>query len=360
MMRTDIETAGFHAVVVHDELPADGSPLPSNIVPGPGGASYTLLHLTPRTPVNRVWDLGCGSGVQSVIAAQHARHVIATDIDDRCIEMTRQSADASGVDVETRSGSLADPVANERFNLIVSNPPFVIGNATSLVHRESPLEADSLTAALLNILPAHLDDGGHAVVLSAWLVTGETEWQTRVEQWLPEDCDVWVGLRSTQTVADYVDFWLADAGHSGDQQLRELWLSRLHEWQATDVAFGFIVVRKRTGENWSRCEDLRRAVALPDGDQVLERLAAADAAEQLTAVDALMTIYEPATDQPWRGEVAMEPVLMALRDRLNGSHSLTRVADDIARDWRVDPNDVLVNALAGIKLLLDLGLAREC
>ena len=138
-------------------------------------------------------------------------------IDERCIELTRQSAQASGVDIETRRGSLAEPVAGENFNLIVSNPPFVIGNATSLVHRESPLEADSLTAELLSLLPAHLEDGGHAVVLSAWLVTADSEWQTRVEQWLPENCDVWVGLRSTQTVDEYVDFWLADSGHADDE-----------------------------------------------------------------------------------------------------------------------------------------------
>lgn len=359
MSSTEIENAGFRAVVMHDALPADGSPLPADIVPGPGGASYSLLHLTPRNHVEQVWDLGCGSGVQSVLAAQHADRVIATDIDERCLEMTRQSADATGVRVETRRGSLAEPVEGELFNLIVSNPPFVIGDTTQLVHRQSPRHADELTAELLDVLPTHLEEEGLAIVLTAWLVPDGHEWSARIEQWLPADCDTWVGLRSMQSVDQYVDFWLEDAGFGHDTAARERWLERLREWQTTAVAFGFVILRKRQGQTWTRIEDLRRAIALPDGEQVLQRLAAADRAEQLTAVDALMDVYVPATDQPWRGEVAMEPVLMALRDRLNGSHSLTRVADDIARDWRVDPNDVLVNALAGIKLLLDLGLARE-
>ena len=110
--RTELTIDGLSAVLFSDPLP-NGGPLPAEIVVGPGGASQTLLRLTPRNHVRTVWDLGCGCGVQAVFAAQHSDRVIATDIDPRSIEFTSHSADASGVTVETRLGSLNQPVAGE-------------------------------------------------------------------------------------------------------------------------------------------------------------------------------------------------------------------------------------------------------
>ena len=99
-------------------------------------------------------------------------------------------------------------------------------------------------------------------------------------------------------------------------------------------------------------------VVVAAGDQVLERLEAADRSEQLTAVDIMMGTFAQASSQPWRGEVSLEPVLLALRDRLNGEQSIDDICDSIARDWSIDADDVLVHALAGMKALVDLGLRR--
>ena len=360
MITTEVCVAGFKATIAHDPLPVDGSPLPDDIVVGPGGASNSLLHLTPRRHVARVWDLGCGSGVQSVIAALHADHVVATDIDSRCLEITAASARLTGVHVETRLGSLAEPVAGETFDLIISNPPFVMGGATSLTHRESPRVADALSAELLETLPAHLTENGLAVMLTAWLVTDTQSWDERIASWLPVGCDVWVGLRSTQTLDDYVDTWLADAGRKDDAALRAEWIGRLESWGAVEVAFGWVVLRKRTGENWTRLEDLRLASSLPDGDAVLERLAAADRSEALTAIDMLTVSFIHSGTQAWRGEVSLDPVLSAVRSRLDGHSSLEEICTQIAADWQVDADDVLVHGLAGLKQLVDLGLASPC
>ena len=130
LTRTSVTAAGRTLVVVHHELP--GGQLPTNIVVGPGGASHTLLNITPRTHVARTWDLGCGSGVQAAFAATHSDHVIATDIDEHALELTRQTAQINNLDIETRLGSLATPVAEEKFDLIISNPPFVMGQITDL------------------------------------------------------------------------------------------------------------------------------------------------------------------------------------------------------------------------------------
>jgi len=346
MVTTEIEVAGIRAVVAHDPLPADAAALQTDIVVGPGGATWSLLGLTPRRHVKRVWDLGCGSGALAVVAAQHADTVIATDIDQRCLDFTDESARLSGVKVETRRGSLAEPVIGEKFDLIISNPPFVIGDQADLVHRESPFAADGLPEELLRLLPEHLEIDGLAIMLTSWLVAPDADEFDRLEAWMPDNCNVWVGLRAVQSIDDYVDTWLADAGMSDDSNARDRWLHQLEAWGADRVAFGFIVLERTTAEPWFRTENVTAAVRIPTGDELLERLAAATESEQLTAVSILSGCLVASGEQAWRGEIGLDPVLAAIRDRLDGQSSATDIADELARQWQVEADDVLVHALA--------------
>ncbi|GAA4907485.1 hypothetical protein GCM10023237_28940 [Streptomyces coeruleoprunus] len=97
------------------------------MVLGVGGASTTLAGLTVRTPVASALDLGTGSGIQALHAAQHATRVTATDLNPRALEFTRLTLALSGApEADLRVGSLFEPVASETYDLIVSNPPFVI------------------------------------------------------------------------------------------------------------------------------------------------------------------------------------------------------------------------------------------
>ncbi len=71
--------------------------------------------------------------------------MVATDVNARALRMARFNAalnDLSAIDV--RDGSFFEPVAGERFDLISTNPPFVISPATGerLVYRDSGLPGD--------------------------------------------------------------------------------------------------------------------------------------------------------------------------------------------------------------------------
>ena len=81
-------------------------------------------------------------------------------------------------------------IQHQKFDLVVSNPPFVIGNITTLEHRESPFEADGLTRVLLQNIPKHLNENGIAIFLTAWLETQTESWQERIESMLPDDVHV--------------------------------------------------------------------------------------------------------------------------------------------------------------------------
>ena len=82
-------------------------------------------------------DVGTGCGIQALQAAEHADRVVATDVNPRALELTALGAALSGIDnVELREGSWFEPVAGEQFDLIVSNPPFVISPENDFVYRD--------------------------------------------------------------------------------------------------------------------------------------------------------------------------------------------------------------------------------
>src|SRR5690606_28047395 len=105
-----------------------GGPLPEDHVLGVGGASLTLAALQLPTPARRVLDVGTGCGIQALRALRGRRaQVVATDVSQRALAFTRLNALLNGADgIQTRLGSLFEPAAGERFDRVVSNPPFVI------------------------------------------------------------------------------------------------------------------------------------------------------------------------------------------------------------------------------------------
>ncbi len=74
-----------------------------------------------------VLDLGAGSGCIAIAIAHErpAARVTATDVSETALKVARDNAVAIGVDVELVSGAWFEPLAGRRFDLIVSNPPYV-------------------------------------------------------------------------------------------------------------------------------------------------------------------------------------------------------------------------------------------
>jgi protein-L-isoaspartate O-methyltransferase len=114
-------------VVAFDFTRRGGTPLRPDYVMGISASSLTLAGLTIRRPNASALDLGTGSGFQAFLAAQHSDRVVATDRNPRAVEMARFNAALSDLaHVECREGDLFEPVDGEEFDLIVSNPPFIV------------------------------------------------------------------------------------------------------------------------------------------------------------------------------------------------------------------------------------------
>jgi hypothetical protein len=203
--------------VVSDLTPGlDGAPIDvaGDHVLGISSASTSLAQLTVREPVGRALDLGTGCGVQALHLARHATQVVATDVNERALAMTRLNAALNEVDVEDRAGSLFDPVRGELFDLVTTNPPFVVSPATEqpgerLVYRDSGLPGDEMVRRVVSTAPRHLRPGGCCQVLANWVHRRGEPWQDRVAGWLQDSgCDAWVVQREVADVAEYVELWL--------------------------------------------------------------------------------------------------------------------------------------------------------
>ncbi|MGH8140835.1 MAG: HemK2/MTQ2 family protein methyltransferase [Steroidobacteraceae bacterium] len=114
---------------------------------------------------SEVLDMGTGSGVCAVFAARHARRVVAVDINAEAVRCARINALLNHQEdrIDVRHGDLFAPVAAERFDLILFNPPFLRG--TPRDDRDRAWRSSDVAERFASGLAAHLKPGGHALVL---------------------------------------------------------------------------------------------------------------------------------------------------------------------------------------------------
>jgi hypothetical protein len=277
---------------------------------GISSASSSLAELTVRETVGSALDLGTGCGVQALHLATHAQDVVATDVNARALWMARLNAELNGVAdrVDLREGSLYDPVADEQFDLVVTNPPFVISPATGerLVYRDSGLPGDEVVRRVVSEAPAHLRPGGWAQVLANWAIETDRPWDERLREWVSgSGCDVWVVQRELADPAAYVELWLKDAGLHGTPEYVErydAWLGWFEEQGVEGIGFGWLNLHRTDREDpvlrfeewpydieqplgpeiaaWGRRVDLERS--LDDGALLATRLVARSDVRQET------------------------------------------------------------------------------
>ena len=246
-----------------------GTELREDHVVGQGGASGSLAQLVVHKPVENLLDLGTGSGVQAVHLAGRARRITATDLSTRALDCARLSFELSGIDAELLAGSLFEPVEGRTFDLIVSNPPFVISPDRRFGYRESGLPGDDVCRRLVQKAPEHLADDGWCHLLANWLHVEGEDWRERVAGWV-EGVDGWVVERDVQDPAEYAELWLRDSCEVGTHEYRDrydAWLDHFEHQKVTGIGFGWITLHRSGTEN-VRVEELRHTVDQPVGAYV--------------------------------------------------------------------------------------------
>ncbi|HET7465468.1 MAG TPA: methyltransferase [Candidatus Dormibacteraeota bacterium] len=244
-------------------------------------SSINLANLTIRRPVDLTLDLGCGTGFQSLFASRHSSKVIATDINPLAIRFTRFNARLNAVDnIECREGSFMEPVAGEQFDLIVSNPPFVISPDTNFLFRDSGLPGDDLSRQVLADVAGALREGGMATVLISWgRKTGEG-WADAPRRWVEGNgCDAWILHQITQPALMHSASWhqqLAPVDLAAYDRGVGRWTEYINGLGFDAIAYGAVILRRRHGANWIRTEDLPDPTAAPAGEHLLRMTEAED------------------------------------------------------------------------------------
>jgi hypothetical protein len=225
--------------------------------------------------------------VHALVASRHADHVIATDMSPRALWMTRLNTRLNGIDnVETREGSFFEPVAGERFGLIVSNPPYIVSPDVSFLYRDSGMEGDSLCRTMLADLPGLLEPGGHATLQGNWIHTSSEKWWRPIERALGgSGCDAFMARIQTDDPLEYAVRWSAahhPADPEGYERTLRRWLDHYRALGIEAITGAMVVLRKRP-----RGGGRRRAVSiarLPDaatGDAFVRLFEAQDRLAQL-------------------------------------------------------------------------------
>ena len=231
-----------------------GQALAPDHVLGIGRAGLTLAALTPRKPVETALDLGVGCGIQTLYLLRHVRQVVATDISTRALKFTAFNVALAGVDsarVQLRQGNLLEPVAGQRFDLIVSNPPFVI-TPPSVRQAGLPLmeyrdAGGPILPALVRGLEDHLNPDGVAVMLGNWEHREGTSWRTSVNQWIGKSLDAWIIQREVQDPVEYAAMWLRDGGLTPErsgaafENALAAWQEDFNSRQVSGVGMGYLV-----------------------------------------------------------------------------------------------------------------------
>ena len=162
----DAALAAFHALV---ERRAAGEPVayltgrrgfwtleldvtPATLIPRPETELLVELALArlPSDAVVRVADLGTGSGaVALAIASERPRaQVVATDASEAALAVARRNAGRLDIgNVRFAQGDWLAPLAGERFDLVVSNPPYIEAGDPHLAQGDLRFEPPSALAS---------------------------------------------------------------------------------------------------------------------------------------------------------------------------------------------------------------------
>jgi predicted RNA methylase len=284
-----------HQFLVASDHPSAIERGDSQMVLWPNPTSRFLSRFTIRRPSRATLDLGTGSGILSLEAAAHSDLVVATDVNPRVPSFVNFNARLNGIQkIEMLLGDAFQPVAGRSFDLILSNPPFFITPRNDFTFCDNPLELDQLCRQLVREAPNYLNEGGYMQMLCEWAQISGQPWEERVAEWLDgSGCDVWVMKGLTQYPEEYAQNRISETapntGH--DQDLYDGYMSYYRRHQVEAIHDGMIVMRRRTGSNWSRIEEVPKTTMTGDlGEMVLAMFAANDLLQNVESDERLLAV----------------------------------------------------------------------
>ena len=354
----------------HDIPDLSGNPDP-DIVLGIASSNTTLSNLVIRRPVRRTLDLGCGCGVLGLLSSSHSEQVHGVDTNPRAISFSRFNAYLNGVkNIEFRLGNLFEPVSEEKYDLILSNPPYVISPDQSFTFRDGGLVGDQFCRELAQEAPRYLEEGGFFQMLCNWTTSRGQDWKDAIGSWFADvNCDVRVGRSQIMDPSNYASMWIESTETKDLESYNKVfdkWVS-YYEGQSMDqFHFGWITMRRRSAKkNWFHAEDAPERMLGPCGEDIVYGFAAFDFMEMAQDSNVLLdsplfivpTVrmnqqYRPANGR-WTTESAelrriqgmaytanVDSHVAGLVSRCDGSRTLRELIKQLAESTNKEVNEV--------------------
>jgi predicted RNA methylase len=308
----------------------------SEMVLWPNPTSRFLSRFAVRRHSRATLDLGTGSGILSLGAAGHSDLVVATDVNPRVPSFVSFNARLNGIDnIEMLMGDGFQPVAGRKFDLILSNPPFFITPKLDYLFCDNSMELDQLCRRLAKEAPAYLNEGGYMQMLCEWAQVSGQPWEERIAEWLEgTGCDAWVMKGLTQHPEEYAQHRFRETTQDTgrDQELYDGYMAYYRDRGVEAIHDGLIVMRRRSGDNWVRIEEVPKTPNGDLGELILSTFAAHDLLLEIETDEKLLAIRPKLA-----GHVRLEQVCDQAGDRWHAESLTLRLTRGFPFHWTVQP-----------------------
>jgi SAM-dependent methyltransferase len=357
----------------------------SDLVLWPNPTSRLLARCTIRNRSRATLDLGTGSGIQAILASEHSDRVVGTDLNARAIQFAQFSARLNEVEnVEFLVGSGFEPLAGQKFDLIVSNPPFFITPIEQYLFCDNPLELDQLCRKFACEAPLHLNEGGYYQMLCEWAEIDRQPWQERLVEWFDGlGCDVWVLKGYTTDPGDYAEEHIRSTGspsEARDAEVYSAYMEYYRKHKVTGIHGGLVAMHRRSGKNWTLLEEVERTPKDAFGDLIADTFSRRTFLLEREHDDELLPLrpkLSPDTrleqvfmpnGEAWKPQgltlraakelnssIGVQPAVAEFLALCDGSRSLQEIVTQFAAGVNAPQEQVQRECLAAVRTLIERG-----
>jgi release factor glutamine methyltransferase len=160
---------------------------------------------------SKVLDMGTGSGIAALVSAKWAARVVAVDINPAAVRCARINVLLNQLEnkIEVRQGDLFAPLKNEKFDVVLFNPPYFKGQPANVF--EMAMFGESLIESFASKLQEHLLPDGKAFLLlsnladlvkiNSYFKENGFELETMAKRWFFNETLLFYRVTSKTTIA---------------------------------------------------------------------------------------------------------------------------------------------------------------
>ncbi|WP_425538571.1 peptide chain release factor N(5)-glutamine methyltransferase [Microaceticoccus formicicus] len=115
------------------------------LIPRPETEILVEKAIALTKPGMKILEIGTGTGIIAISLAKHTvAEIIAVDISERCIDLSNRNVSLNNISgIDFRKSDLYEAVEGLKFDMIVSNPPYISENERDKLEKELSYEPEN-------------------------------------------------------------------------------------------------------------------------------------------------------------------------------------------------------------------------